>query len=323
LDRRILSIVLISIVLVGVGGVYWYWSLMTKKPFTLRFGCMPFADSAPLYVADEKGFFRDENLNVTLTNFFKADLMINTVTQGSLDGGQTTLFSLLLAFQAGADFKIMGYGSYDDENHDTNALLVRVDSPIQSIKDLKGKIVANQNTGAMFQLCMQVILSRYNMTLDDIHLRAIPIMNMPDALLGGVVDCANVAEPYLTPALETGKFRILSRSYTEVFPDHRFPFQVVFFSKRFIDENKDIVNAFLRAFGKAVDWINGHLQETKEIIANRTGIDVELARKMSLTVVTKGLQPELYEQLINLMLEYNTISGLEKNIKIEDITYQD
>lgn len=318
MEKRILGIIL-AMVIAGSIGVYWYWSTTLKRPLTLRFGHTPYADSAPLYVTVEKGFFEEENLNVSLTKFVSGTKILEAAAAGSLDGGFVWTIFALLAFEGGVDLKIAAGGSYVDKEHDTSSIVVRMNSPIRSIKDLKGKTTSTFALGAA-SLPWEVILQKHGMTLEDVNM--VVIRSQPDtleAIIAGRVDAAFISEPFLTPALETGKVQIIYRFWTEVFPDHRYQMATTFFLKSFIDEHKDAVDAFIRAYGKAVDWIDDHPQETREIIARWTGIDPELAKKMVLHAWSKELDSEGIKRIINLVVEHGV---LKRDIEVEDMIYQ-
>jgi len=318
LDKRILAAILVAVI-AGVG-VYWYWSSTVKKPLTLRYGYVPFADCAPIFVAVEMGFFEDENLNVSLTSFLSDVTIIEAAVAGSLDGGIVITSTGLSAFEGGINLKFAGCGTYYDKEHDPSVIVVRANSTIRSIEDLKGKTIAVSTVGAQGLLYWHALLRNHGLTPEDVEFTVIKsASDKLEAIIAGRVDAGVIGEPYLTPALETGKVRILSGIFTEVFPDHTYQMSTTFFMKSFIDEHKDAVDAFIRAYDKAVDWIDDHPTETREIIAEWTGMDPELCKKMLLQNYLTQLDQEGVERIIDLMLEYGL---LEQDIALEDIVYQ-
>lgn len=320
MGRRFISVILILVGLSAVGA-YQYWSWVTREPISIRYGYPPYADSAPLYVAVEKGFFKEENLNVSLFKFFTGVKTLEAATAGNLDGGFVAIMTALPAFQAGVDFRFAGSMSYYDIDHDLTGYFVLMNSSIQKVEDFRGKTFAVRGIDATVMIPLLKALEKHGLTVAEVKVVVIrDQLDIMEALLSGSVDVAHLAEPVLTQALGTGKLRIMYRPYTEVFPDHKFPMATSFFMKSFIDQNKTAVDGFIKAFNRAVDWIGTHPWETKAIIANWTGMDLELAGKMTLHAWSKEVDREVLEDVIDLLLEYGY---LEKDIAAIDVLYQD
>ena len=319
MGKRLLSIILILAVL-GSVGVYQYWSWITRKPFTVRYAYAPFAEDAPIFIAVEKGFFKEENLNVSLTKFLAGAKMLEAAAAGSLDGGYFLITQALQAFEGGVDLKLARGGSYQDLDHDASAMVTAVNSSIQSMEDLRGKVFAVSGFAAHPMMVLQVAIEKHGLNVSDIQFTVIESSaTRVQALVSGRIDVTHLGEPYLTQVLNAGNIRIIYRYVTEVFPNHRFQMSRSFFLKRFIDRDKEAVDAFTRAFNKAVDWINANPAETREIIAKWTEIDVEIAKKMVVPAFTKDIMQDDIREIIDLMRHYGYLT---KDIALQDFLYQ-
>lgn len=317
--RKLLGFILVALI-IGIVGTYAYWSL-TRGPIPIRFGYSLWAEDAPIFVAAEKGFFKEMNLNVSLTIFASGIPMMEAVSANKLDGGFAPIVQVLQGFDGGIDVRFVCGGSLFDKDHDANAIVVAFNSSINSIEDLRGKIVCVGSYSAQPMAPMQLALNRNGLTMDDVKFYV--IQSSPtrlQALLSGTVDAAFLGEPYLTPALNAGQVRIIYRPLTEIFSDHKFQLSTSFFAKAFIDKNKDAVNAFIKAYEKAVDWINDHQTETRSIVANWTGMDLELTKKIIMPLFLKDVDQTGLHNIIDMLLEYGYI---EKDIAVNDILYQD
>lgn len=319
MSKKYLSAVLI-LILIGVIGAYECWIWVTRKPLIIRYGYTPYADSAPIFVAVEQGFFAEENLNVSITKFLSGTKILQSVAVNQLDGGFGAIIPALQAFEGGIDFKFAGGVSCYDKEHDPGAYIVTMNSSIQSIADLRGKTLALATGGAIFLLPFKVAAGKYGLNITDINFITIASpLNRLEALLAGTVDVEYEAEPYLTEALSTGKVRVIYHPYTEVFPDHKFLMATSLFSKNFINQNRAAVDAFIRAYTKAIDWIKKNPDETRLIIAEWTGIDQEIVKNMTLHLYSNSIPQEELRALINLMKDYGY---LESDIAVGDILYQ-
>jgi NitT/TauT family transport system substrate-binding protein len=86
----------------------------SKKSNTLKVGYIPIADCAQLYVAMEKGYFIDENLNIELLNLPGGAKILEALAGNSVDIGYSNVVSLILARDSGLDFVSLTGGPIED-----------------------------------------------------------------------------------------------------------------------------------------------------------------------------------------------------------------
>lgn len=320
-QRKILALILILAIAIVSGAGYWYWnSFFAKKPLNIVYGYLPIADSAVLFAAAENGFFKEEGLNLTLVAFRSGPHVIEALAAGSIQMGLSGIVPALNAYASGIDIRMATDGSHYDREHRCWGIVVRKDSGIKSIPDLKGKTFLLHSYGTVEDLAgMPVLFERYNMSWPkDVNVVLVPWPQMPGVMLAGQADSAHMGPPYVTILLETGDFEVIW-TYTEVFPDGEFPSTTTVFLKKFADEHPDAVNAFIRAYTKAVRWVNTHIEETKKIIANYTKIDYELVEKMDIPTWSEELDPKDIQRLIDVMLKYG---GLKKEISVDEVIFK-
>jgi NitT/TauT family transport system substrate-binding protein len=325
MKRKALSVILIVLIAAVGIGTYWYWTYVLNAPFNLKYGHLGIADCAPIYVALEKGFFAQEGLNVTLVRFTSGPQIIQAAVAGSIDCGHTGIIPALNAFSQGISLRLMtDQGTWNASGHDGQALIVRNDSNIFSLEDLKGKNYALHSYGTVNHLASSIILKQHGIimpssatTQGDVLVNLIPFANMPQALLSGSVDVIDVVEPYLTVAVQMGG-RILYHTATSVFSDHVWHTATAFFMNDFVQKHKAVVDAFIRANVKAVDWIRDNKQGTIEIIAKYTGLDTNTLGKMSLLQWSESLNANGVNREMQLMLEYGWI---KQSLNINELVY--
>lgn len=305
-EKKLLIVIVLSAIIVASLIGYWYWSSTTKKPLNLRLGYMPIVDDANLFVALEQGFFKEEGLNVTLTQFVGGPQVVEAVAAGSIDGGHAGIVPALMGIAGGIPLMMMT-ATYVDPEHEVNAWVVRENSSIKSVSDVKGKIFALHSTGGLNWLVDQVILERYGLTKGDLDVRLIPMAKHPEVLIGGTVDIADAFEPFVTFLLQKGGFRILTRTLTQVYPDHRWDYTTIVFTKDFVDKNKGVIDAFLRANAKALSWIKDHPEETSRMIAKYLNLEYELVKAMGKPGWLEKLDRNGVQREVELMLKYGWI----------------
>ncbi|HTV37304.1 MAG TPA: ABC transporter substrate-binding protein, partial [Xanthobacteraceae bacterium] len=95
---------------------------------------------APYGVAIEKGFFKKAGVDVTgVISGEGGGTSVRAVIASSLGFGETSPAAAIAAINEGQDIKIVDIGSRSLAD---NVIIVMPDSPIKSVKDLKGKKVA-------------------------------------------------------------------------------------------------------------------------------------------------------------------------------------
>ena len=96
------------------------------------------------------------------------------------------------------------------------------------------------------------------------------------ALEAGQIDAAILAAPSTYVAAEKGFVKLMSQKDV-IAPD--WPLHVVFAKEEYIAKNPNTIKAFLRANGKAMDWIKANPEEAAQIASKQTKFKVEYCRK--------------------------------------------
>lgn len=151
-----------------------------------------------------------------------------------------------------------------------SALVVPADSPIQSVDDIRGKrVAATKGTDPYFFLLRT--LERHGLGSRDVRIVHLQHPEGRTALEQGRVDVWAGLDPHMAAA-EAGGARFVYRN-----PE----FGLGAFlntSERVLSEEPETVEAVLRAYERARQWIIAHPQETADLVARETGLPVEVIR---------------------------------------------
>jgi NitT/TauT family transport system substrate-binding protein len=179
---------------------------------TVNVGVVQLPIFAPLFVADAKGYFADEGLNVNIENVKSGQDAIPLAASGKLDavlaGFSAGMFS---AIESGLDVRVvgsMGVADGDTENP-PSALVVRkalADSgEITSIADLKGrKVGALGGAGATSAFYVGMALEEAGLTINDVEFVQLSSPDIPTGLKTGGIDAAFVSAPFWKVAVDEG-----------------------------------------------------------------------------------------------------------------------
>ncbi len=233
---------------------------------TVRLGLQPWLGYGPLFVAEEKGFFDANGVDVDLTMFNWDQDMTAALASGNLDVIATATNGIIANVNQGVDqkgFLIM------DVAFEADAILVGED--IGSIADLAGKSVAFE-TGATSDLLMNYALKEADMSVEDIDHVPMGASEAGLAMIAGRVDAAVTYEPYISAALSQGAgYKVL---YTAAEKPGLIS-DMLSATSGWIDANPDNVQGLIAAWDDAITFIRENPEEGGQIIATAVGSPME------------------------------------------------
>lgn len=157
------------------------------------------ADSAPLWIAQQDGFFRQQGLNVNIqyasgTSAEFAGLAAHTV--------DFALADYVNIFDQTVKNPQLGVRVVADDTQsapETNAIMVPSNSKITSVAQLKGKVIAFSSPGTAFgELALDELLKGYGIGPRSYTIEAMGFPNMIEPLARGEIDAAFSVQPYMT-----------------------------------------------------------------------------------------------------------------------------
>ena len=232
---------------------------------------VPTDGAKAILYAQKANLFRKRGLDANISAVASGAAIFAAVLGGSADFGSGSLFPVFAAYAHGLPLRIVAPASLYASNHADSMLLVKKDGPIQTPTDLNGKIL-----GGDFVTDVSVTATRA--WLDD-HggdgksLRPVELKQTEQvaALDAGRVDAVVLKPPYLTVAMESGKFRVLGTPLDAIAPHFLLSCWVA--TADFIAKNPAVVNGFAAALAEAARWTNAHEPATIDMVASFSGQD--------------------------------------------------
>ncbi len=221
------------------------------KPVKLKIGLLKLTSSAPIFIAMEKGFFKEENIEVTPEWFEAAQPIAVATASGAVDVGATGITASLYNMIAeGQKLLIVADKGREQKGYISSALMVHKDSGIESIQDLKGKKIGVTQTGSTFHYMAGRLLEKYGMSLSDVEIVPLGKLNaMNDTLKSKQVDAILTAEPNISLNIDGGYGKVLAHVGEEI----DYQISAIFYSEKFA-ENKDAAVRFMKAYNKATQY---------------------------------------------------------------------
>ncbi len=274
----------------------------------------------PMYVAKEKGFFKENGIDLNLTTTPGADKVASSVLNGSADIG----FS-------GSETTIYIYNKHEKDylksfarltNKDGSFIITRKKYKNFKIKDLKGKEIIGGRKNGMPELTLRYILKKNKLKAkvnNDVSFDA-----MASAFISGMGDAVTLFEPTATELIKKGygyKAAALGAFSGSV------PYTSYYAKKSFINNNKELIKRFIKSIDMGLEYTNTHDKKClAKIIKNEfpnTSIkDLENAignyQEIKAWPKNSSFSKEDFNRMQEIMISGN---ALEKITNYKDLVY--
>ena len=242
---------------------------------TVRVAYLPIADYAPLFIAQEEGFFARQGIDVELVKVPGTAAALPLVLSGDIAVYAGPLKTgLVNAVAKGEHVRIVAdKGSVDPGSCTGYALMVRKDlfdkGIVTNVSDLKGRKIAEHDSDYDLYRALAV----GNLTTDDVDTIEMEFPMIIPAFRNGAIDAGLVAEPFVTLALNSGSAVILVPA-EDFEPENPFP---LYYGPAFLDKDPELGRRFMVAYLQGVKQYNeGKTERNLAILGNYTHLDRDL-----------------------------------------------
>ncbi|GAA0614827.1 ABC transporter substrate-binding protein [Virgibacillus siamensis] len=255
------------------------------------------ASGAGFYIAKERGYFKEYNINVEFVKFSNSDQMLPALAAGKIDvAGGISSASFFNSIAQGIDVRMIADKGHNIKGDSYFTFVLRKDlqDEITDYSDLKGKKIAISTKNAVDDYIFQRMLEHAGLTRDDVQFTLMSNFgNMLAAMANKQIHAALQIEPLLTKGIESGvhvKFGDVAADFAP-----KAQIAMVLGSPKFVGENRDVALRFMAAYLKGVRDYNdvfvkgeGDKEEIIKIMTEHTALkDPELWKKVGVT----GLNP--------------------------------
>lgn len=263
--RKKIILLILGIVIAVLIAVYIAWFRPPKgysgPVESISVGFQPGQTATEAYVAQDKGFFTKNGLNVTIKHYDSGIEAANGMLLSELDlAGVAETALVYKAFEHQAISSIACVNKIDG----LFFLVGRRNRGIENVSDLSGKQV-----GVPLQTIGEFYLSRF-LELHGMSTHQITIVNTSlsqsvEALTNGTVDAIVTMQPYV----EALKNQLGAGGVSWIIQSGQVLFGMFVGKNSWITEHPDVVKRFLRAIEQANGYIIEHPNEAKTILKNR------------------------------------------------------
>lgn len=267
----------------------------TPAPVTIKFGQVGSISDAAIFIADAKGYFKEQGITLDLQTFQSAANMTTPLGTGELDaGGGAPSAGLFNAIGRGVNIRIVADKGSLTPGHGYEAVIVRKDlaERVKSAKDMKGLKVSIAAQDIVPEYSLDAFLRTGGLTIKDITVVPLAFPDMIAALANKAIDVAVPTEPTATRILDAGTGVLITRTDVVVPGEQT---AVILYSEKFASQNKDAAVRFMKAYLQGARFYNDAFdkkdpakrKEAIDILAKGTKLDAALIER----VVLPGIDP--------------------------------
>ncbi|WP_460447868.1 ABC transporter substrate-binding protein [Alsobacter sp. SYSU BS001988] len=190
---------------------------------------------------------------------------ITAMAAGEIDMAAFSALTLVLAVtNARQDVKVVADIIQDGVgDHHSETFMVRSDSGINTVADMKGKRVGSNAIGSASDTAIRAMFKKNNMNdKRDYTVVEVAFPNIPPMLDEGKIDMGTVLQPQSGQFIESGKYKVLFRAKDAVGPS-----QLVFLTARtdFLEKNREALKDFFEDHVRAMRWFQDPANRTEAV----------------------------------------------------------
>lgn len=239
------------------------------------------------YLAKQLGFFEKNQINIDLVEYDNGEKIMEDFEKNKFDIVLLGSVPAYLWKTYGTPINVIA--SVDCGSH---ALIVKNNSCIQSISDLKGKtVIIPENTTVTSNIFRIFIKkhSEYKVDYDnDLNIVNVEINKIEEAFIKNDVDALIAWEPYVSILLS--KYNDLKILYDFSSLDNNYLSNVIGVNEEFYSIYKEILNRFIDVLNEVIDYYKDNATEVNKIISKKLIIPVnvvEMSSKRTKFIINK------------------------------------
>lgn len=275
---------------------------------TLTIGVLPDVDSIPLILAQQKGYFEDEGVEVTIERFTSAADRDSALQAGAIDGAVSDILAAAFATQGGFEVKITSL---------TNGSYKMLAGPsMENSSDIAGRSIAI-STNTIIEYSTDKMLEELSLTPGDVAKTAIPQMPVRlEMLNSGQIDLATLPEPLASSAIKAGARILNNTDRLGINPG------VLLFTNDAVDNKFDELQAFYNAYNKAIDYLQqAELSDYYNILVEQSNFPEGIEDVLELPSYTQASAPSPDD--FDGVMQWLTEKGLiDSAYKYEDLVFK-
>ncbi len=253
-----------------------------------------------------------KGISVQWTLFPAGPQILEALNAGSVDLGSTGEAPPIFAQAAGAPLVYLGH---EPSNPKGEGILVRKDSPIKTVADLKGKKIA-LNKGSNVHYFLVKALESAGLKYSDVNVVYLKPADARPAFEQGSVDAWAIWDPFYTSAKRALQARIIKDGQGLV-ANREFYLA----SRDLVKQYPDRIKILLEELNRVDSWARANPTQVAELLSPQLGIDVPTLKEITVSRpygVNHPLKSDVINYQQSLANVFFKLGLIPKNINVKD-----
>jgi NitT/TauT family transport system substrate-binding protein len=333
MSNKTIALIALSVVIAVLGSFLIFNSNTPSKPLETvkaKIGYLSVANSLPLFVALEKGYFKEAGLEIEPVKFEAPNLFVDAIASGQIDATAPSLATGIMSIletKNPSKFQIFG-GNYSDTYNPSDVVVIPADSTATQFSDLKGKTCVVL-PGPQFKLIFNKLAKDAGLKPSEqgkegeIFYKELAVSEQIVALSTKNADCIVGLDPIGTIAQAKGVGKLLGKSPISNAFGGSFFGGISAVNSGFKNTNPSTTSKIVKAIDKAVLEVQTNPVESKKYLAKYIGVSEEIATKMNIPTFhgSKDMSDKDFESIDIFLSEFEKQSVYPKKPEFRKLKY--
>lgn len=278
----------------------------------------PTIDSAGLYIAQMKGLFRDQGLNVTIRFTPASQLAVTSLVNGTSDIASADYVTYVRdELAGGARLRVIAEGSSLQPNY--LELLGNSSERLGSLRGLRGRTIAVTAPDDISTLLVRALLAENNVKASLVNIRfGYQLLNLTRQLASGEADAAPIPQPYASEGEQAHGLQELAdvdQGVTENFPLTGYAVMGAW-----ARQHPATLAAFTRALRQGQEIADSDRATAEAAIEKYLGLNPRTAAVTALPDYPLSVNPTQLQRVVDTMVQFGLLPPAQHPFKITTMT---
>ncbi|WP_163336995.1 ABC transporter substrate-binding protein [Desulfopila sp. IMCC35008] len=278
----------------------------------LRLALLPIPDVLPVYVAQEKGYFKEAGIVVEPLPVGSAVERDQLMQAGRIDGMINEVSGAALFNRQSPQMQIISYARIPAENAPLFRVLAAPGSKVSEVKEL-AQVPIGVSKNTVIEYITERLLEKGGVPTADIVTRSVPVLpERLQLLLAGQIPAATLPDPLGFAAIQAGAVEVVSDLEAKDLSA-----SVISFSMQSISEKEQTVAKFMVAWDKAAADLNADPESFRALMLSKIRVPKNVRQTFAIPPIPRGktVSRDQWEDAVKWLIA--------KKILKEPVAYED
>ena len=227
---------------------------------------LPISNGLPLDLGIRKGFFQKQGISIRKVTLQSGNDIVLALANRNGEIGYVGYVPAMIARTQGIPVTVVAASDVEGTTTTDNwqNILVRGNSTIQTVADLRGKTIAVNALKGVGEVMIKAALRKRGVNPDSINLLAMPFPTMRAALRNGQVDAIWTPEPFHTQALNLDGARVVMAPGPVL--GRFWPIGCYVARQDWANANPALARKFRAAINESLSYAQAHPEEIRPLL---------------------------------------------------------